>query len=60
MAITVYKRDDETEESLIRRFKKKCQNDGILNDLRKYEYYRSPAQKRKEKRENAAKRNRKY
>ena len=47
---------DESVESLIRKFKKKVDKEGILFDIRKYEFYKSPSLKKKEKHENALKR----
>ncbi len=51
----------ETEpiESAIKRFKRKCQKDGIIGDLRKHEEYEKPSVKRKKKQKNAIKRSRK-
>ena len=50
---------DESLDSALKRFKRKCQKDGIIGDLRKHEEYKKPSVKRKEKREAARKRNRK-
>ena len=50
---------DESIESALKRFKRKCQKDGIIGDLRKHEAYKKPSVKRKEKSEAARKRNRK-
>ena len=57
---TVYKKKDEDIESLIKRFKKKVMNEGTLVELKKREYYLSPAQKEKEKSKQAQKKLRKY
>lgn len=51
---------DEALEHALKRFKKKCEADGIMQELRKREYYRGPAQKRREKSEAAQKRLRKF
>lgn len=56
----VIRRKDEGVEELIRRFKKKVANEGILTELRKREYYLSPSEKRKEKSKQAQKKLRKY
>jgi small subunit ribosomal protein S21 len=56
----VIRRKDEGVEELIRRFKKKVTNEGILTELRKREYYLSPSEKRKEKSKQAQKKLRKY
>ncbi len=50
---------DESIESALKRFKRKCQKDGIIGDLRKKEAYEKPSVKRKKKEEAARKRNRK-
>ena len=59
MAKVVIKKNEDAE-SLIRRFKKKVINEGILTELKKRDYYLSPSQKRKEKSKQAQKRLRKY
>jgi len=50
---------DENLDSALKRFKRKCQKDGIIGDLRKREAYEKPSVKRKKKSEAARKRNRK-
>lgn len=37
----------DTTESLIRKFMRKVINEGLLNDIRKHEFYQKPAEKRK-------------
>lgn len=54
----VYKQKDETFEHLMKRFKKKVQDDNLIKELKKHEYYRSPSLKRKEKAAEAEKRRR--
>ncbi len=49
--------ENESVESALRRFKRKCSRDGIIGDLRKKEYYESPSVKRRKKAEAARKRN---
>ena len=49
--------ESESLESALKRFKRKCQRDNILGDLRKKEYYEKPSVKRKKKSEAARKRN---
>ena len=51
--------ENENLESAIKRFKRKCQKDGIIGDIRKKEAYKKPSVKKKEKREAARKRARK-
>ena len=56
----VIRRKDESVEDLIKRFKKKVTNEGILTELKRREYYLSPSEKRKEKSKQAQKKLRKY
>ena len=51
--------ENESVESALKRFKRKCQKDGIIGDIRKREAYVKPSVKRKKKSEAAQKRNRK-
>lgn len=53
---TVRVGDNETVDSAIRRFKRKCSRDGIIGDLRRKEHYEKPSVKRKKKAEAARKR----
>lgn len=46
---TVYVRDDESFESVLRRFKRKCEKAGILTELKKRQYFEKPSVKRKRK-----------
>jgi len=57
-ARSVLVQDDNIEKAL-RKFKKKVQNSGILNDLRKREFYIKPTTARKLKRSAAKNRWRK-
>ena len=50
--------DNESLESALRRFKRKCSRDGIIGDLRKKEFYEKPSVKKRKKAEAARKRNR--
>lgn len=56
---TVKVGENESLESAIKRFKKKCQKDGIIGDIRKKEAYEKPSVKKKKKSEAARKRARK-
>lgn len=47
---------NESLDSALRRFKRKCSRDGITADLRKKEHYEKPSVKRKKKAEAARKR----
>jgi len=51
---------DGNIEKALRKFKKKVQNSGILNDLREREFYIKPTTERKLKRSAAKNRWRKY
>ena len=53
---TVRVGENESIDSALRRFKRKCSRDGIIGDLRKKEFYESPSVKRKKKSEAARKR----
>ena len=48
--------ENESLDSALKRFKRKCQKDNILGDMRKKEYYEKPSVKRKKKKEAARKR----
>jgi len=48
--------ENESLDSALKRFKRKCQKDNILGDMRKKEYFEKPSVKRKKKSENARKR----
>lgn len=48
--------ENETLESALRRFKKKCARSGVLAEVRKREHYEKPSVKRKKKAEAARKR----
>ena len=56
---TVRVGENESAESAIKRFKRKCQKDGIIGDLRKHEAYEKPSVKAKKKQKAAIKRARK-
>ena len=42
-------RDNESFESALRRFKKKCEKAGVLSDLRKHQHFEKPSERRKRK-----------
>ena len=50
--------ENESLESALRRFKRKCSRDGIIGDLRKKEFFEKPSVKKRKKSEAARKRNR--
>ena len=41
--------DNESFESVLRRFNKKVQQEGVLSEMRRREYYEKPSVKRKRK-----------
>jgi small subunit ribosomal protein S21 len=48
--------ENESVESALKRFKRKCQKDGIIGDLRKKEQYEKPSVRKKKKSEAARER----
>ena len=55
---TIKVNENETLDSALRRFKRRCARDGIIGDLRKKEHYEKPSVRRKKKAEAARKRSR--
>lgn len=49
------KRPGESIDKVLRRFKRKLKDEGVIDEIKKREYYEKPSELRK-KRENAAKR----
>ena len=47
--------ENESLESALRRFKRKCARAGVLAEIRKREHYEKPSVKRKKKAESARK-----
>ena len=50
---TVRVGENESVENAIKRFKRKCQKDGIIGDIRRKEAYDKPSVAKKKKREAA-------
>ena len=48
--------ENESLESALKRFKRKCQKDNIMGDLRRKEQYEKPSVRRQKKAEAARKR----
>ena len=48
--------ENESLESALKRFKRTCQKDNIMGDLRRKEHYEKPSVRRKKKAEAARKR----
>lgn len=53
---TVRVGENESLDSALRRFKRKCSRDGIIGDMRRKEHYEKPSVRRKKKAEAARKR----
>jgi small subunit ribosomal protein S21 len=47
MEITVG--DNETLEDALKRFRRSCQKNGVLAEMKKREYYEKPSERRKKK-----------
>ncbi|MCL1972849.1 MAG: 30S ribosomal protein S21 [Endomicrobia bacterium] len=47
--VNVKVRDGESIEEAIRRFKRECERNGIMQEIKKREYYKAPSVVRKEK-----------
>ena len=54
--MAVKARPGETLDSMLRRFKKDVAKSGVLQDIKKHEYYVAPSEKRRIKSEQARKR----
>ena len=50
------KRSGESFESLMRRFKKRVKEDGLVREYRDREFFKKPSEKRKEQKRSAARR----
>jgi small subunit ribosomal protein S21 len=51
-------REGEGIEEALRRFKRECQRNGILKEIKRRQYYLSPSAEKKRKREEAARKRR--
>ena len=51
--------ENESIDSALRRFKRKCSRDGIIGDLRRKEHFEQPSVRKKKKQEAARKRSNK-
>ena len=57
----IYVKENESRDNGLKRFKRSCAKAGVLQDLRKKEYYQSPSVKRRKKSEAARKnKNKRY
>ena len=57
--VAVKVKDGESFEKALRRFKKICEKEGILSEIRKREHYEKPGVKKRKKQLAAIKRSRK-
>ncbi len=46
-------KDNESIDNALRRFKRECEKDGLMQEMKKREYYESPSVRRKKKAEKA-------
>ena len=57
----IHVKENESLDNALKRFKRSCAKDGVMNDLRRKEYYQSPSVKRRKKSEAASKnKNKRY
>ena len=54
--IKVKARGNEPLEKLMRRFKKKCEKEGLVRDMKRSSYYEKPSERRRRKERKSAKR----
>jgi small subunit ribosomal protein S21 len=47
--VTVRVREGETIEEALRRFKRECERNGIMQEIKRREYFESPSMKKKRK-----------
>ena len=59
IGVVVFKRDGESFDSLLKRFKRKCTKSDIFRDLKKHEEYVKPSVRRKMKHNEELRRRRK-
>jgi small subunit ribosomal protein S21 len=57
MEITVG--DNETLEDALKRFRRSCQKNGVLAEMKKREYYEKPSERRKKKLESRTRKKKK-
>ena len=54
--VRVFANEGEPVESVIKRFRRACENEGILQDLKEKQFYKKPSLEKKLQREKALKR----
>ncbi|MBL4809983.1 MAG: 30S ribosomal protein S21 [Phycisphaerales bacterium] len=47
MAIRIKTRGNESAEQMMRRFKKLCEKEGLVKDVKRKEYYEKPSERRR-------------
>ncbi|PIV17853.1 MAG: 30S ribosomal protein S21 [Elusimicrobia bacterium CG03_land_8_20_14_0_80_50_18] len=50
--------ENERFESALRRFKRQCENEGLLKEIKKRQYYESPSMLRKKQKDDVKRRQR--
>jgi small subunit ribosomal protein S21 len=54
--IRVKARGNESVERLMKRFKKKCEKEGLIKDIKRSSYYEKPSERRRRKERKAERR----
>ena len=54
--IKIKSRGNESIDQMLRRFKKLCEKEGLIKDIKRNSYYEKPSEKRRRKRRKALKR----
>ena len=54
--IKVESRGNEPLDKLLRRFKKKCEKEGLVRDMKRSSYYEKPSERRRRKERKSVKR----
>ena len=57
--IKVKSRGNETVDQMLRRFKKLCEKEGLIKDMKRVSYYEKPSEKRRRRLRKAQKREQK-
>ncbi|MBO6512754.1 MAG: 30S ribosomal protein S21 [Phycisphaerales bacterium] len=47
MAIRIKSRGNESAEQMMRRFKKLCEKEGLVKDVKRKEYYEKPSERKR-------------
>lgn len=54
--IRVFANEGESVDSVVKRFRRACENEGILQEIKEKQFYKKPSLEKKLKREKAIKR----